>query len=89
MNYQAMTDDELVHYLSLYSDDPLVKRLIAIIPSIVGELEDEVLDLKGDIEQLKEDKNYWRNIANYHKGLATDLQSKLDMWNILATKNLE
>jgi TolA-binding protein len=84
-----MTDDELVHYLSLYSDDPIVKRLMVANTALVRELEDKIEELESDIEQLKEDKGYWRTMANDHRKESVDLKSKLDMWNILATKNLE
>jgi TolA-binding protein len=89
MNYQIMTDDELVHYLSLYSDDPIVKRLMVANTALVRELEDKIEELESDIEQLKEDKGYWKDQAGRYMDLSESLQSKIDMWDILATKNLE
>jgi hypothetical protein len=89
MNYQIMTDDELVHYLSLYSDDPIVKRLMVANTALVRELEDKIEELESDIDLLKEGKGYWKDQAGRYMDLSELLQSKLDMWDILSTKNLE
>lgn len=38
MNYSAMTDLELLHYLDLYSEDPVVRRLIDVFNKSRGEI---------------------------------------------------
>lgn len=38
MNYDAMTDLELLHYLDLYSDDPLIRRVVAVVANTRGAL---------------------------------------------------
>jgi predicted nucleotide-binding protein (sugar kinase/HSP70/actin superfamily) len=44
MNYDSMTDRELMHYLDLYSDDPLIRRLARMLTNaehgIIAELEE-------------------------------------------------
>ena len=48
MNYNAMTDRELLHYLDLYSEDPVMRRLMHLLGntrgSIVEELEEAGMD---------------------------------------------
>ena len=48
MNYNAMTDLELLHYLDIYSDDPLIRRLIEVLSrtrgAIISDLEDAGMD---------------------------------------------
>ena len=39
MNYETMTDRELLHYLDLCSGDPVVRRLANMIDSMFAELE--------------------------------------------------
>lgn len=36
MNYNAMTDLELLHYLDLYSEDPVVRRLVDLLSNTRG-----------------------------------------------------
>ena len=38
MNYNAMSDHELMHYLDLYSEDPVVRRLIGVLARTRGAL---------------------------------------------------
>jgi hypothetical protein len=49
MNYNSMTDTELLHYLDLYSDDPLIQRLIGVLSrtrgALIEDLEDAGLDM--------------------------------------------
>jgi hypothetical protein len=74
MNYNSLSDKELLNYLDLYNDDPLVRRLLKILEegSIVQELVDAGMDptnrtfehdwqhlSPGDyIEQLRRDMEY-------------------------------
>ena len=48
MNYNAMTDRELLHYLDLYSEDPVVRRLMHLLgntrSSLIAELEEAGMD---------------------------------------------
>lgn len=48
MNYNAMTDRELLHYLDLYSEDPVVRRLMHLLGntrnSLIAELEEAGMD---------------------------------------------
>jgi hypothetical protein len=38
MNYNSMTDLELLHYLDIYSDDPLIRRLVDVLGRTRGGL---------------------------------------------------
>jgi hypothetical protein len=42
MNYNAMSDHELMHYLDLHSDDPVVRRLIGVLARTRGALIDDL-----------------------------------------------
>lgn len=42
MNYTAMSDHELMHYLDLYSEDPVVRRLIGVLARTRGALIDDL-----------------------------------------------
>ena len=42
MNYNAMSDHELMHYLDLYSTDPVVRRLIGVLAQTRGALIDDL-----------------------------------------------
>ena len=46
MNYESMTARELVHYLDLYSNDPLVRRLVKLFTheELIAELVDAGMD---------------------------------------------
>lgn len=50
MNYNSMTDTELLHYLDLYSDDPLIRRLVDVLQNtrgaLVNDLENAGMDPK-------------------------------------------
>lgn len=43
MNYNAMTDPELIHYLDLYATDPLVRRLARMLTDSRGALIDDLV----------------------------------------------
>ncbi len=42
MNYNSMTDLELLHYLDIYSDDPLIRRIISVLSRTRGALLDDL-----------------------------------------------
>ena len=50
MNYNSMTDMEMLHYLDMYSDDPLIRRLVDVLlntrGSLINELENAGMDPK-------------------------------------------
>jgi hypothetical protein len=52
MNYNSMTDLELLHYLDLYSDDPLIRRLIDVLTRTRGEI-------ITDLEEAGMDPQTW------------------------------
>lgn len=52
MNYNAMSDHELMHYLDLYSTDPVVRRLIGVLARTRGALID-------DLEAVGMDSQRW------------------------------
>jgi len=52
MNYNSMSDHELLHYLDLSSDDPLIRRLINVLAKTRGALID-------DLESAGMDSQSW------------------------------
>jgi hypothetical protein len=52
MNYNSMSDQELLHYLDLSSDDPLIRRLINVLATTRGALID-------DLESAGMDSQSW------------------------------
>lgn len=50
MNYSAMTDMEMLHYLDMYSDDPIIRRLANVLlntrGTLINELENAGMDPK-------------------------------------------
>lgn len=50
MNYDSMADHELLHYLDLYSDDPLIRRLINVLARTRGALIDDLVDAGMDAQ---------------------------------------
>ena len=52
MNYNSMTDTELLHYLDLSSNDPLIRRLINVLAKTRGALID-------DLESAGMDSQSW------------------------------
>ena len=52
MNYNAMSDTEFMHYLDIYNDDPVVRRLINVLARTRGALID-------DLESAGMDSQSW------------------------------
>lgn len=50
MNYNTLSDTELLHYLDLYSDDPLIHRLIGVLTRTRGALVDDLVDAGMDAQ---------------------------------------
>jgi hypothetical protein len=53
MNYNSMTDVELLHYLDLYSEDPLIRRLVNFLSNTRG-------GLISDLEAAGMDPHTWQ-----------------------------
>lgn len=52
MNYNSMTDVEMLHYLDLYSDDPVIRRLVDVLQNTRGAL-------LADLENAGMDPKTW------------------------------
>jgi hypothetical protein len=50
MNYNAMSDTEFMHYLDIYNDDPIVRRLIGVLERTRGALVDDLVDAGMDAQ---------------------------------------
>lgn len=78
MNYNAMTDLELLHYLDLYSDDPLIRRLIDVLTRTRGEI-------ISDLEEAGMDPQTWTFGDGWNKMFPgqyiTDLEKQLQYAN--------
>lgn len=74
MNYNAMTDLELLHYLDIYSDDPLIRRLIDVLTRTRGEI-------ITDLEEAGMDPQTWTFGDGWNKMFPgqyiTDLEKQL------------
>jgi hypothetical protein len=72
MNYDHLSARELIHYLDLYSEDPVVIRLVSLLKeeSLVGELVEAGMD--EDSMTFKAD---WQNMSpgEYIKHLENDV----------------
>jgi outer membrane murein-binding lipoprotein Lpp len=53
MNYNSMSDFELLHYLDLYSDDPVIRRLVNFLSNTRG-------GLITDLEAAGMDPHTWQ-----------------------------
>ena len=70
MNYNAMTDRELLHYLDLNRNDPIVSRLANMVDRLFADLEEEGMDPK-----TRTFSTDWgeQSVANYIYTLRSDL----------------
>lgn len=50
MNYNTIADHELLHYLDLCSDDPLIRRLVDVLARTRGALIDDLVDAGMDAQ---------------------------------------
>lgn len=75
MNYNAMTDLELLHYLDIYSDDSLIRRLIDVLTRTRGAI-------ITDLEEAGMDPQTWTFGDGWDKQFPgqyiTDLKSQVD-----------
>lgn len=74
MNYNAMSDHELMHYLDLYSEDPVVRRLIGALARTRGAL-------ITDLEEAGMDAQDWTFGSGWSKQspgqYITDLENQV------------
>lgn len=82
MNYAAMTTKELIHYLDLYSDDPVVRRLVRLLQeeSLVEEL--AALGMDPVTREFKHDWEYY-GPAEYIEKLRGDIDYYVEECNDL------
>lgn len=87
MNYNILNDLELIRYLDIYSDDPLIRRLVKI--SQHGGIIDDLVQAGMDIntKEFEGDHGYYsvgdyiqhlRDDVTYHENEASDWQSKYE-----------
>jgi len=77
MNYNSMTERELLHYLDLYSEDPVVRRLIEVLQKgIRGRIVDD-LEAAGMDTLTWTFRTDWTNMypGEYITALQNDLRS--------------
>jgi hypothetical protein len=83
MNYNSMTDTELLHYLDLYSDDPLIQRLIGVLSRTQGALIEDLEDAGMDPHSWTFDDGYFkRSPGQYIQDLRHErdsAESELDL----------
>ena len=76
MNYNSMNDTELLHYLDLYSDDPLIQRLIGVLSRTQGALIEDLEDAGMDPHSWTFDYGYIkRSPGQYIQELQHDRDS--------------
>ena len=85
MNYTAMTDLELLHYLDLYSDDPIVRRLVDLLTrtrgGIISDLESAGMDTQNWTFRYEDYKDMYP--GEYIEQLRSDIryhQEEADEW---------
>jgi hypothetical protein len=66
MNYNSMNDTELLHYLDLYSDDPLIQRLIGVLSMTQGALIEDLEDAGMDPHSWTFDDGYIKRSPGQH-----------------------
>lgn len=60
MNYNSLTDLELLHYLDLYSNDPLIRRLVDLLSNTRGAI-------ISDLEAAGMDPQTWTFETSWQK----------------------
>lgn len=83
MNYNSMTDTELLHYLDFYSEDPLIRRLVDVLTRTRGALIDD-LESAGMDSQSWTFGDSWNKFSpgQYIEELRNDLQYAEDQLEI-------
>ena len=79
MNYATMTDMELIHYLDLYAEDPLLRRLAAMLGNTRGGLISD-LEAAGMDPHTWQFKTEWQSMypGDYIQQLRRDLEEATD-----------
>ena len=87
MNYEHLSVKELIHYLDLYHEDPLVRRLVKLLreESLIEDLEQVGMDpvdkvFKDDGWEYRTPSEYIQHLRNdidYHVRECDDLQSQV------------
>ena len=70
MNYNSMTDFELLHYLDLHSEDPVIRRLVDFLSNTRG-------GLITDLEAAGMDPHTWQFETNWQHMYPGDYIQKL------------
>jgi hypothetical protein len=89
MNLSHYTRKELEEYLSLYSTDPIILRLLEEDSEYVRELEHKVRDLNVQLDEESEAAAHWREESTFWEDRAEHYKNKLDMWTTLSNENIE
>jgi hypothetical protein len=89
MNYNSMSDQELLHYLDLTSSDPLIRRLINVLAKTRGALIDD-LEAAGMDPQRWTFGDNWTKFSpgQYIEELRNDIRNAEDKLE-LAQEELE
>ena len=82
MNYNAMTDLELLHYLDIYSNDPLIRRLIDVLTRTRGEI-------ISDLEEAGMDPQTWTFGSGWNKMFPGQYITDLEKQVTYAEEELE
>lgn len=89
MNYNAMSDTEFMHYLDLYSEDPVVRRLIGVLTKTRGALVDDLVDAGMDAQDWTFGESWDKfSPGQYIEELRNDLRHAEDELE-LAQRELE
>jgi len=76
MNYSIMTDSELLHYLDLYSNDPLIRRLVDLMQNTRGEVIRDLVDAGMDSKTWTFSTDYETMYpGEYIESLRTDVRN--------------
>jgi FtsZ-binding cell division protein ZapB len=78
-----LTDKEYRHYQELYNMDPVVQRLCKIDHERLAELEDEIEELKEQVEILESDLEFEIDEKRALERENTLLREKIQVWNTL------
>ena len=84
MNYNNLTDSEFRHYMELYNTDPIVQRLCKVDHEKLSELEDELDEVKTDLESIESDNEYLQEKIDDLKRENRILREKIQIWETLS-----
>ena len=84
MNYNHLSDTEFRHYMELYNTDPIVQRLCTVEHYKLELLEDELIEVKNDLESAESDNEYLQSEIDDLKRENRILKEKLQIWQTLS-----